>query len=352
MVAKILLSDKDRYLSMLRSPEEAYVLSRLESGPMTLPELRETSLSHVSEKEFIEIINRYRDLNLINIKEVDEHKESIFFRHYKKGDFPEEELCETKKIPENIKKEILFLYHRGRDLDLYEILNISDPQTVSKEELNKRIDEIRSFFALSKFIGKNIGSFRKKVEFVNRLLEKLDMLKDDKKREAYNKYLTKKGTLKNKKSYEDDKKKVANEHHSRALKLLSKNRVHDALEEIEIATYMDPENNEFKELEKRLKNSLKNLKIKKLYKFLRENENILFDEKKLSETIDEILSLSSDKNKAHLKIAEIMLEKEIPEMSIEHIKKISKNSINSEELKIIAKKCREQIKKRDETDNS
>lgn len=346
MVARILLSDKDRYLSMLRSPEEAYVLSRLESGPMTLPELRETAITHVSEKKFTEIINRYRDLNVINIKEVEEHKESIFFRHYKKGDFPEEELCETNKIPENIKKEILFLYHRGSDLDLYEILNISDPHTVSKKELLKHIDEIRSCFTLSKFIGINIGSFRKKVEFVNMLLEKLDILKDDKKREAYNKYLTKKSGMKNKEPYKEEKRKAAEKHHSRALKFLSRNKLYDALEEIEIAIYMNPENNEFKKLEKILKNSFKNLKIEKLYRLLKETENILFDEKRLTKIIDEILSLSSDKNKTHLKIAEIMLEKEIPEMSIEHIKKISKNSIKSEEIKNIVKKCKDQIKKR------
>jgi tetratricopeptide (TPR) repeat protein len=110
----------------------------------------------------------------------------------------------------------------------------------------------------------------------------------------------------------------ANERFLTAMKLLHEKNVQQAYNEILIALHLDPDNKEYLDFKKEISEKLKEEKTTSLFSALEKNDMLLLDESKLESVIDNILELTEDSPLTHLKLAEIALEKEMPEMAIQH----------------------------------
>jgi len=127
-------------------------------------------------------------------------------------------------------------------------------------------------------------------------------------------------------------KMKAAKRYSKALFYATKNELEKAVEEIEIATMEDPSNQNYKTLRKQWEQLLANKKLEKLYSKLENDDFVLFDEKKLSAVIDDILDLSGNSPEANLRIAKIMEKKQLYPLAVEHSNIVRKKTTDKKIL--------------------
>jgi len=118
----------------------------------------------------------------------------------------------------------------------------------------------------------------------------------------------------------------ANEHFLNAMKLNHEKEFQKAYNEIMIAIHLDHDNKEYVDFKNEIAEKMKDKKTEDLFKALENNDTFIFDESKLEKTIDEILEFTDDSAQTHMRLAQIALSKEMPEMAIEHaVRAVSKD---------------------------
>ncbi len=312
----------------VRSSNEAFLSTKISSEWIEIETLFKVVSGIMQRNEFESIISAFisrgaveSDNNVSNKIEVNEGRD---FRDYGTIKFDNSELSEAPQLPENLKKEILFLYYYGKNINYYRVLNIHESLNASHEKIVKRCNCYRQLFAGKNFEGIDLGKYFQKLAKAREAIRTACQIEDPDVRKKYDAFLMTTSHIKNasvdKKKEEKIKTSVdrATERFLAAMKLLHAKNVQQAYNEILIALHLDPDNKEYLDFKNEISEKLKEEKTTSLFSALEKNDMLLLDESKLENVIDNILELTEDSPLTHLKLAEIALEKEMPEMAIQH----------------------------------
>jgi hypothetical protein len=211
------------------------------------------------------------------------------------------------------------LYYYGKNLDYYRILNLSRRQNPTIQQINEKCRYYRSLFAGRNFEDINMFGYKKKLEKVRKLINDACQITDLEMKEKYDLLLFSPMNRK-----ENDKKKMqsneetAEKHFVLAMKYNSEKDLKQSYNEILIAIHMDPENEEYLSFKEEIKELMNEKRSEDLFNTFKNDEFDLLDEKKLEGLIDDILELNDDSAQSHLKLAKIAIQKNMPEMALEH----------------------------------
>ncbi|HSW60941.1 MAG TPA: hypothetical protein VLJ60_09090 [bacterium] len=312
----------------IKSSNEAFLASKITTSWSSVEDLFKIVSGIMHRPEFDKTIASFISRGAVESDDLTSKKievnEGRDFRNYGTIKFDPTELSEAPQLPENLKKEILFLYYYGKNINYYRILNIPELLNAPQEKIAKRCNCYRQLFAGKNFEGIDTGSYFQKLVKAREAIRTACQIEDPEIRKKYDAFLM---TTSHAKSAAGDKKKEekiktsidrANERFLVAMKLLHEKNVQQAYNEILIALHLDPENKEYLDFKNEISEKLKEEKTSTLFDALERNDLLLLDESKLESVIDNILELTEDSPLTHLKLAEIALEKEMPEMAIQH----------------------------------
>lgn len=325
----MIVETKVRLLSsskfQISSSKEAFLASKITESWQSRDDIFKAVSGVFSRKEFDLSVQKFIDLGAIE-ENVNKKKKIIVnngidFRDYIQVCFNESELNEAPEIPDNIKKEILFLYYYGRSLDYYRMLNLEKSPKVTAERVMEKCRYYRSLFAGRNFDSINMYGYRKKLERVRKLINGACKITDPEEKERYDAMLfsisakTRDDVAQNE---IQSSSQIADKHFVLAMKFSSQKQFKQAYGEVQLALQMEPENGEYIKFKRELKELLNEERSKQLFDTLENNEFILLDEEKLTTLIDDILELNDGSAQSHLKLAKIAIEKGMPEMALEH----------------------------------
>jgi len=308
----------------IRSSKEAFLASKINESWQSRDELFKAVSGVYSRKEFDMAIDSFIENGAVeeNIKK----KQKLYvndgnnFRDYIQICFNNTELNEAPEIPENIKKEILFLYYYGKNLNYYRILNLSRIQNSTIDQINEKCRYYRSLFAGRNFEGINMFGYRKKLEKIRKLINDACQIIDPEIKEKYDALLfSQKSEKENEKENIPSNEPTAEEHFVLAMKYNSDKEFKQSYSEILTALHMDPDNKEYISFKKELKTIINIKRSEDLFNTFKNDDSILLDEKKLEGLIDNILELNNGSSQSHLKLAKIARHKNMPEMTLKHL---------------------------------
>jgi tetratricopeptide (TPR) repeat protein len=312
----------------VRSSSEAFLASKISDSWIEIEDLFKIVSAIMTRTEFNKTIDSFfsrgaieSDNSVSNKIEVNEGRD---FRDYGTIKFDNSELSEAPQLPENLKKEILFLYYYGKNINYYKILNIPESYNAPQEKIAKRCNCYRQLFAGKNFEGIDLGNYFQKLAKARETIRTASQIEDSDIRKKYDAFLMTTSHVKNTSSDKKKEEKIktstdrANERFLVAMKLLHEKDVQQAYNEILIALHLDPDNKEYLDFKNEISEKLKEEKTNSLFNALERNDMLLLDESKLEQVIDNILELTDDSPLTHLKLAEIAIEKGMPEMAVQH----------------------------------
>ena len=324
---KMIVETKIKLLSPskfhIRSSKEAFLASKITEIWQSRDDVFTAVSGVFSRKEFDDAISNFIESGAVE-ENVNKRKKLVVnegedLRDYTQVCFKYAELEEAPELPLNLKKEILFLYYYGRNLDYYRMLNLEKSPDVTAERVDEKCRYYRSLFAGRNFENINMYSYRNKLQRVRKLIGDACMITSPEEKEKYDALLF---SIKNNNAPATEgvrsQGETAEKHFVLAMKLKSHNKIKQAHEEILIAVRMDPENKEYHDFELEIRSVLNERHSEELFDALQNNEFVLLDEKKLESLIDNILELNEGSAQSHLRLAKIAIEKGMPEMAIEH----------------------------------
>lgn len=328
---------------LIRSSKEAFLASKIHESWQSRDEIFMSVSGVYSRKEFDTVIDSFIETGAVeeNVKKkaklcVNDGKD---FRDYSQICFNKTEINEAPEIPENIKKEILFLYYYGKNMDYYRILNLNRRQNPTIRKINEKCRYYRSLFAGRNFEGLNLFGFRNKLQKVRKLINDACQLTDPEMKERYDMLLFSQDSNKeNKQEKIQSNKQIAEKHFVLAMKHNSEKDFRQSYNEISIALHMDPDNEEYLSFKNEIKALINTKTSEDLFNTFKNDEFILFDEKKVKSLIDNILELNDGSAHSHLKLAKIASQKNMPEMALSHSYQAIKldPDLKSEAKKIIS----------------
>jgi len=307
----------------IRSSKEAFLASKINESWQSRDDIFRAVSGVYSRKEFDLVIDSFIEIGAVeeNVKKrpklcVNDGKD---FRDYSQICFNRTELNEAPEIPENIKKEMLFLYYYGKNMDYYRILNLNSLQNPTIEKINEKCRYYRSLFAGRNFEGINMLGYREKLEKIRKLINDAGQIIDPEMKKNYDMlfFLQKKEKAKAHEKMESNEQ-IAEKHFALAMKYNSRKDLKQSYNEILIALHMNPDNEEYLSFKKELQALINTKKSEELFNTFKNDEFILFDEKKVQVLIDDILELNDDSAQSHLKLAKIASRKNMPEMVLKH----------------------------------
>ncbi|HQN72249.1 MAG TPA: hypothetical protein PLB16_02425 [bacterium] len=312
----------------IKSSNEAFLASKITSSWISFEDLYKVVSGIMSRQEFEKTIISFIARGAVESENLRPNKMEINegrdFRDYGTIKFDNSELSEAPQLPENLKKEILFLYYYGKNINYYKILNIPESYKASQGKIVERCNCYRQLFAGKNFEGIDLGNYFQKLAKARETIRTASQIEDSDIRKKYDAFLMTTSHVKNTSSDKKKEKKIktstdrANERFLVAMKLLHEKDVQQAYNEILIALHLDPDNKEYLDFKNEISEKLKEEKTNSLFNALERNDMLLLDEAKLESVIDNILELTEDSPLTHLKLAELALEKEMPEMAIQH----------------------------------
>lgn len=323
-------SSKIRLLSSekldLRSSIEAFIASKITTDWRSCKEIFQSISGAVSKDQFENVVQQFIEKGAVE-KESGrstalEFNEGADFRDYTGINFNSDELKEAPELPVNFKKEILFLYYYGSNMNYYKVLNLNADTGESFQKISERCSFYRMMTAGRHFEGIELGTYRTKIEKVRTIIKTACQLEEIDIRKNYDTAL--KSTPKKPDAPASTAKPAkkplesAEEHFMLAIKFNHEKDFKKALNEIIIATHLNPDCMQYFDLKKELTEKLKNERTALLFKAFEDNDSLLLDETKLEKVISGIVELTESSPLAHLKLAKIALEKEMPEMAIQH----------------------------------
>ncbi|MGI6395559.1 MAG: hypothetical protein ACOX2F_12685 [bacterium] len=319
---------KNKELFQVRSSNDAFIASKVTENWSPVSELYRGVASVMSKSNFDAIIDAFVLQGAVELKshaftkmEVNNGKD---FRNYGSIKFDKVELSEAPGLPKNLKKEILFLFYYGRSISYYRFFNIVEPNGATQEKIIERCNYYRQLFALRNFEDIELGNYRSKLTKIWEFIRISSQIEDPEIREKYDYMLSVASGSGNRESEDrvnsDTRSSAdrASQRFASALNFLKADKIQQAYDEIQIAVYLDPDNEEFADFKNEIAGKLKEMRVSDLYKEFEKNDFLLLDESKLEKVIDNILELTDNSPLAHLKLAEIALEKEMPEMAMLH----------------------------------
>lgn len=300
----------------ISSPQEAFLVSRMTTRWMTSQELQQGCASY-SEEEFTSILQRLIENDVIITEDFNEtHTEQTTTLEIKvpvEREYPQIETAlfsmstSLKNIPKNALKEILFLSRYGKSIDFYRRLNFQkNPFTQTQKTIEKQI------FAFTKFHTKMeeacasnekiLGHIRKSKEAIAITA----LLLDAEKRKEYDEKMVKQGTYKLKEKHVEKENSIP--HYSAAVQLLEKGKLQEAMREINIAIRINPEKALYQSAKENIFNQSKKNKVKVLLLRIEKNESVMWDERLLNKTLDELFELNNFVA-TRIKVAKILMKK-------------------------------------------
>ncbi len=292
--------------SFIRDSRTAYFFSNLLNGAIKVSELR-ALLNHLFETdELDDLLSCFVESGVIEVKgkELDFIRKPPHLRDFSKISFNEHETAEVIEIANELKNELLFLYHYGPNTNLYKILNLkySASETEIKETLENMIETISE----NRILQFKLGTMKKKIENIRHILKGTEILLDPEKRKKYDHLLI--GIHAEGDNEKNHRNKAAH-HYSSALLYSSQNNFTSALREIKIAVVFDPTNEEYNEF---LATCLKLQKKERLNHLLNEfiRSDLAFSESNaIKDKIDIILEMGDHSGSLNLQLAEILFQK-------------------------------------------
>lgn len=210
-------------------------------------------------------------------------------------------------------------------MNYYKVLNLNAETGESFKRIQEQCSFYRMMIAGKHFEGLDLGSYKNKIEKVRAIIKTACQIEEIDVRKNYDTTLKcpdKKdnASSRNHSGSEKNAKTSAEEHFVLAIKHYHDNDLKKALNEIVIATHLNPDCAEYFDLKKEVVEKLKNERTDALFNALENNDNILMNEDKLEKVISGIVELTESSPLAHLRLAKIALEKDMPSMAIQHAK--------------------------------
>jgi len=309
----------------IRSSKQAFLASKITEAWQSRDELFKAVAGVFTRKEFDSAIDDFIESGAVELNENKKKKlqynNGQLFRDYTQICFNRTELAEAPELPENLKKEMLFLYYYGKNIDYYRILNLNFNDNPSVDELLEKCRYYRSLFAGRNFEDVNMFGYRKKLERIRKLINDACQITEPEEKEKYDVLLL--PETQQQQQQEPTKQiktssQTAEEHFMIAMGLNNDGDYKQAYNELLIAIHMDPDNKEYLSFKKELKVMVNRKRSDDLFETFEKDEFVLLDEKKLEGLIDSILELNDGSAQSHLKLAKIAIEKGMPEMALEH----------------------------------
>lgn len=311
----------------IRSSNEAFLSTKITPEWIDVETLFKIVSSIMQRKEFESIINTFVARGAVESDNAGAKKievnEGRDFRDYGTIRFDNSELSDAPQLPENLKKEILFLCYYGKSINYYKVLNIPELYNAHQEKIKKRCDCYRKLFAGRNFEGIDIGNYGQKIVKAREVIKTACQIEEEDVRKKYDAFLIT-TTISSKTSAQKENSKIesatdkADKHFLLAMKLFHQKEIQKAYNEVLIALHLEPDNSDYISLRNELAEKQKEERTSSLFNALEKNDLLLLDEAKLEAVIDNILELTEDSPLTHLKLADLALEKEMPEMAIEH----------------------------------
>ena len=339
----------------IRSSIEAFISSKITADWQPCEELYRSISGAVSKEQFEDIIKGFVSRGAVEI-DTAEIKELVFndgldIRDYTGINFNPDELREAPALPLNLKKEILYLYYYGGRMNYYKVLNLN----AETGESFKRIQEHCSFYRMmtagKHFEGLDLGSYKAKIEKVRGIIKNACQIEEIDLRKNYDmtlKTTERKADAVPAKNLSGSGRTAANsaeEHFVLAMKHYHDNDLKKALNEIVIATHLNPDCMDYFELKKEVTEKLKNERTDALFNAFENNDNLLLHEDKLEKVISGIVELTESSSLAHLRLAKIALEKDMPSMAIQHAKEaVRKDPDLAKEADLLISQAERKIK--------
>ena len=194
-----LVSGVDLYALPL-STIEGFVLSRVD-GSASVEDI--SMMAGIDQQKLIGILERLRELGAVELRWMGERgkppapaapakpqRDVVPDLHFAVGErlYSPRELEENVGIPVEARKRILNAFHSLENRDLYALLGVV--RDADKKEIRDAYFELSKVFHPDAYFGKELGSFKTKMEVVfKRLTEAYDVLGKNKKRAEYDQYL-------------------------------------------------------------------------------------------------------------------------------------------------------------------
>ena len=195
---KIKIKLKDMSLMGVSSSNEAFLASKIKPEWQDIEQIFQSVKAAVKREDFDLIIDSFYERGAIE-KDVEKKRkvnETHFsldgtqdIRDYGNITFNQRELEDVPELPLNLKKEILFLYYYGRNLDFYQVLNIPDGVDRSDDEVIFYAGRYRKIFATRNFEGIDLIHYVQKLEKVRKILKEAFVIEDPSIRKKYNLFL-------------------------------------------------------------------------------------------------------------------------------------------------------------------
>ena len=324
--AKLKLLSSSKF--QIRSSKEAFLASKITDSWQSRDDIFKAVTGVFSRKEFDIAVSSFIKSGAV-VENVDEKKKLIVnngvdFRDYTQICFDEAELKEAPEIPDNLKKEILFLYYYGRNLDYYRMLNLNRNSENSVDMVIERCRYYRSIFAGRNFENIDMFGYRKKLDRVRKLINDACKISEPDEKERYDSFLLSKSDNRQEKKEIQSNEQTAEEHFVLAMKFNSDKDYKQAYSEILIALHMEPENEDYLSFRNELKTVINEKKSEELFDTFKNDDFILLDENKLKGLIDNILEMTDGSALSHLRLAKIAVQKGMPEMALEYCYKAVK----------------------------
>lgn len=335
----------------IRSSVEAFIASKISADWTNCKEILEAVSGTVSKEYFEKIIEQFVETGAVE-KEGGQANKIVFnngfdVRDYTGIVFDQKELEEAPGLPLNLKKELLFLYYYGNSIDYYRILNISKEASSNNFSISEKCNRSRMMVAGKNYEGVELGSYKSKIEKVRAIIRKACQIEELDSRKEYDNELKRSASVGTSSNQKNTGLNVnyAEKHFLLAVKHYHGKDIKRALEDILVAIHIDPKNEEYVDLKNELTEKLKNEQTTILFNAFENNDSLLLDEEKLEKVISGIVELTESSPLTHLKLAEIALEKDMPEMAIDHAHKaIQKDPDLKNKVEEIIRKANLQMK--------
>ncbi|HNW82695.1 MAG TPA: hypothetical protein PKG52_07370 [bacterium] len=309
----------------IRSSIEAFIASKITVDWQPCKELFQAVSGAVSKDQFENTIEYFIEMEAVEKESgrstVLEFNEGADFRDYTGINFNSDELKEAPELPINFKKEMLFLYYYGSNINYYKVLNLNAETGESFQKISEKCNFYRMITAGRHFEGIELGTYKTKIEKVRTIIKTACQIEEINAREDYDSSLKSQSKSDATISLEKPAKtplKSAEEHFILAIRYNHEKDLKKALNEVLIASQLNPECSDYLDLKKELTEKLKSERTSILFKALESNDSLLLDEAKLEKVISGIVELTESSPLAHLRLAKIALEKDMPEMAVQH----------------------------------
>ncbi|HQO92171.1 MAG TPA: hypothetical protein PLX56_07585, partial [bacterium] len=166
----------------IKSSNEAFIASKITSSWISFEDLYKVVSGIMSRQEFEKTIISFIARGAVesdnSVSKKIEFNEGRDFRDYGTIKFDNSELSEAPQLPENLKKEILFLYYYGKNINYYKILNIPESYNAPQEKIAKRCNCYRQLFAGKNFEGIDLGNYFQKLTKAREIIRTASQIED------------------------------------------------------------------------------------------------------------------------------------------------------------------------------